>query len=257
MSAHAMPRVPVRAGVILVAVAVILGMMTACGNKKHTSKSNRKPTSSASRTASGSAATRRLNAADFLLTAGPATTGLTAEPGGGDENTSLIFALRGSVGQCLGLSPGDVGAAATEEKTGPSFTSGRPEGSAQGGGPTAVTSSAAVYADSRTVTAQRDLVHRAEFASCYGRFILAEIDDPGASVVSSRVAPAPAGASDRVSVVIGEVTGGRTIRYYVDLVLFFRGRVQSAAVLTQGGRPVADALLTGATEQLHDKISRQ
>lgn len=198
-----------------------------------------------------------LTAADFVLTAGPETTGFSqdpSQPASGPNSVtsapSLMFG--GAVATCAEATDAQIGASSTGDADGPFFTHDTSGADLR--------SFASVYADTATVAGHREIVRLDRFAGCYGRALVDELDSDelGATLIGTETVPPPPGATDRITVTIDIVTAQQqSFRTYVDLIMIFTGRVEGTITLVTPFRPADPALLATLTGQVERKIAAQ
>ncbi|MDT3443626.1 MULTISPECIES: hypothetical protein [unclassified Pseudofrankia] len=226
--------------------AALVTALTACGSGD----------SSAPASAGGGAATvsvpaaAPLHPADYVLVAGPATSGYSMEDNT-DTTESSVF--QDPVPTCMHLSSADLGPASTDHANGPVFSD--DDG-------TTIQSGARVFASADTVTAHRALTQRPDFPGCVGEAIVSQLsnrdrEETTVTVKSAQAGTPPTGATALTRLDLAVSSDGQSLEANVDLVSVFAGRVESVILIVSPAGPVDDGELNGLTGQVLATLAKQ
>jgi hypothetical protein len=195
-----------------------------------------------------------LHARDYVLTAGPETTGLVVDTAtdaaGGEPDISDA-----EIASCLGVPVSDVHGRTIDEADGPDFKTSNEL--------TNVGSSAEIYS-AADVTRDRAVLLRPQTPGCLGRISLKAFQQAASSEGGGRVTldsaqgmTAPAGATAATRVTLTAIISGVRVHVAFDFFFLMSGRVESFVFVSQINGIPDQALEQRLVSQVAAKVARQ
>ncbi|OHV39825.1 MULTISPECIES: hypothetical protein [Pseudofrankia] len=236
-----------RAALAATATVALVTALAACGNGDSSDPAS---VGDGATTASAPAAPP-LRPADYVLVAGPATSGYSMEDNT-DTTESSVF--EDPVPSCMHLSSSDLGPASTDHANGPVFND-DDEG-------TSIQSGARVFASADTVAAHRALTQRPDFPGCVAEAIVSQLSNRDrekttVTVQSAQAGTPPTGSTALTRLDLAVSSDGQNIDVNVDLVSIFTGRVESVILIVSPAGPIDDSELNGLTGQVVATLAKQ